>query len=98
MPGPGFQLYGNPSGLQGLADSQRTYEARFQSILGQLAGIAGVTLGNWSGGGHDNFNSSHSKLKGDFEEVSNAFRKMAGTTDEAGGKWSTMIGYANSKF
>ena len=98
MPGPGFALYGNPSALTGLADSQRTYEAKFQGIMAQLADVAGVALKNWSGGGHSNFDGSHNKLSGEYDQVCAAFKKMASMTDDAGSKWTKMISFANSRF
>lgn len=96
--GSQFEVYGNPGRLDGLADTQFTYQARFDAILDQLSTVAATTRGDWSGAGRDQYGASHIAQTAEYQEVQAQFRKLAELTTEAARRWQQVCTFANSKF
>lgn len=91
MPASPYELHGNVSELQALAQVQHTYRGRFEGILGQLQSAVSTVKGQWIGAGTEGFAKFNTDTEGEFTALQTAFNRLATATDTSAGNWQAGI-------
>jgi WXG100 family type VII secretion target len=70
-------------GVQDLADTQSSYHARFDQVLGEIKSAVNSMLGQWLGEGTDEYSSKQKSFDSSYEQLQAAFENLQRQTVNA---------------
>ncbi|WP_159944736.1 MULTISPECIES: WXG100 family type VII secretion target [unclassified Nocardiopsis] len=96
--GAQFDVFGDVSGLQGLAEDQQAHLGRFTAIMSQINEQSESTVSQWEGSGSSQFQAKASEFDTHFSEVNAAFAKVIAATSETADNYGRLTRYLDGLF
>ena len=93
-----YDVYGDASGLQGLAEDQQSHLGRFTAIMSQINEQSETTVSQWEGSGSPQFQAKAQEYDSHFSDVNSSFSNLINATSDTADNYTKLNRYLDGLF